>query len=250
MDFNSVMRNNLNSFRETFKGYGQYYTVIGGTACLVLMDEAGLQFRATKDIDMILLMEDGAEEFCTILRNYIASGNYTCWVKDDMPHYYRFDNPTPGYPSQIELFAKRGEFSLDSRIIPIRLTEDISSLSAIALDDDFYDFMRSGRREVDGINVLEAEYIIPFKMYAWLNNRSLRAEHRQVNTNDIKKHFKDVFTLLQLVTIGEKVTTSGNVRKAVTEFLAAIETESIPDNLLRNRTKEELINILKQIYLN
>ena len=36
-----------------------YYAIIGGTACDILLTEAELQFRATKDIDMILSMEIG-----------------------------------------------------------------------------------------------------------------------------------------------------------------------------------------------
>ena len=43
----------LGSFREKFKDYTDYYTIIGGTACDILLSEADLPFRATKDIDMI-----------------------------------------------------------------------------------------------------------------------------------------------------------------------------------------------------
>ncbi len=41
----------LELFRETFKDYADCYTVIGGTACSILMSEAEIDFRATKDID-------------------------------------------------------------------------------------------------------------------------------------------------------------------------------------------------------
>lgn len=43
----------IDSFREKFKDYTDYYTIIGGTACDILLAEADLPFRATKDIDMI-----------------------------------------------------------------------------------------------------------------------------------------------------------------------------------------------------
>lgn len=49
------------------------------------------------------------------------------------------------------------------------MDEDTSSLSAILLNDDFYNFMLQGRAVVDGISVLRAEYLIPFKMFAWLD---------------------------------------------------------------------------------
>ena len=44
------------SFRAHFQGYEDCYTIIGGTACDILMSEAALPFRATRDIDMILLL--------------------------------------------------------------------------------------------------------------------------------------------------------------------------------------------------
>lgn len=51
---------------------------------------------------------------------------------------------------------------INSRIIRIHISDDISSLSAIMLNDDFYEFMINGRKTVDGVSVLSAEYIIPF----------------------------------------------------------------------------------------
>lgn len=38
----------METFREAFKGYEDCYTIIGGTACDILMDKANLNFRATK----------------------------------------------------------------------------------------------------------------------------------------------------------------------------------------------------------
>jgi ABC-type hemin transport system ATPase subunit len=49
----------IESFKDKFKDYTDYYTIIGGTACDILLSESDLPFRATKDIDMILIMENG-----------------------------------------------------------------------------------------------------------------------------------------------------------------------------------------------
>jgi len=247
---NIVLKNNLVSFREAFRDYTDYYTVIGGTACMILMDEAGQRFRATKDVDMILIMEDGGEEFCKRFNEFINNGKYTCGLKKSEPRYYRFTNPTFGYPAQIELFSKRGDFKLDSRIIPVHISEDVFSLSAIALDNDFYDFMKAGRRVIDDISVLGAEYIIPFKMYAWLNNTELRKQGERVNTDDIKKHKNDVFRLLPLVNPDIKISVSGNVEETIISFLKAMESESIARELLYGgRTKEESLELIRKLYL-
>lgn len=46
----------IKSFKEWFKGNEEQYTIIGGTACDILMTEDGLDFRATKDIDLVLIV--------------------------------------------------------------------------------------------------------------------------------------------------------------------------------------------------
>jgi hypothetical protein len=54
-----------------FSGFDDCYTVIGGSACDILMTEAGLDFRATKDIDMILILEARSTEFAQTLWQFI-----------------------------------------------------------------------------------------------------------------------------------------------------------------------------------
>lgn len=67
-------------------------------------------------------------------------------------HFYRFTKPIDGYPVMIELFSRKPGYNLEVEegIIPIHIDDDTSSLSAILLNDDFYDFMLKGRRVVDG----------------------------------------------------------------------------------------------------
>ena len=43
----------IESFREWFRGHEEQYAIIGGTACDLLMTDGGLDFRATKDIDLV-----------------------------------------------------------------------------------------------------------------------------------------------------------------------------------------------------
>ncbi len=52
----------IDSFRDWFRGYEDQYVIIGGTACDLLMTEEGLDFRATKDIDLVLIVEAGDAE--------------------------------------------------------------------------------------------------------------------------------------------------------------------------------------------
>lgn len=76
----------IDSFREKFKDYTEYYTIIGGTACDILLTEADLPFRATKDIDMILIMEDNFPEFA-IGKNSLVSTRYILFIRNNMIYY-------------------------------------------------------------------------------------------------------------------------------------------------------------------
>jgi len=58
----------------------------------------------------------------------------------------------------------------DHHIIPAIRTIDPAgdplSLSAILLDDDYYSWLRAGRRVVDGLPMVRAEHLIPLKVRA------------------------------------------------------------------------------------
>ena len=47
----------LELFRESFAAHAHQYVLIGGTAATIAMEDAGLAFRATKDLDVVLHIE-------------------------------------------------------------------------------------------------------------------------------------------------------------------------------------------------
>ena len=240
-------------FRDKLKGFEDCYTVIGGAACDILMSEADIDFRLTKDIDMILILEDKKSEFAKTFWEFIKEGEYKCgWKNSDEMHFYRFTEPKAGYPVMIELFSRKPGYHLDVEegIIPIHIDDDTSSLSAILLNDDFYNFMLEGRKIVAGVSVLAESYIIPFKMNAWLDLKRRKEAGEHVNERDYKKHKNDVFRLLQIMNPDEKVSVSGLVRGSVENFLGEIEKEQIRvEQLGLMITKEEAMELLKRIYL-
>ena len=242
----------IESFRTKFMDYTDCYTIIGGAACDILMSEEDLSFRATKDIDMILLLEDRYQEFAKVFWEYIKEGGYRCgWRNSKDVHFYRFTDPKPGYPVQIEFFSRLPDYhlSVESGIIPIHIDDDVSSLSAILLNDDFYDFMMKGRRTVDGISVLDASYLIPFKMYAWidLSDRKARGEH--VNEKDLKKHKYDVFRLLEIIMADESIEVSGMVKESIGIFLDRIQEEELSlAQIGLSISKEQGIQQIQNLY--
>ena len=246
------MGTEINSFIEKFKDYADCYTVIGGTACDILMTEAGTDFRATKDIDMILIMEARYKEFAHIFWEFIREGGYRFgWKNSEKAHFYRFTEPRSGYPAMIELFSREPNYInfIPDGIIPIHIDEDTSSLSAILLNDDYYKFMLTGRRVVSGISVLDTEHLIPFKMYAWLDLKDKKARGEHVNERDLKKHKYDVFRLLQIARRNNKIETNGIVRENIIRFMEEIRMENIPFiQLLLPFEMQEALAYLGEIY--
>ena len=246
------MGTEINSFIEKFKDYADCYTVIGGTACDILVTEAGTDFRATKDIDMILIMEARYKEFAHIFWEFIMEGGYRFgWKNSEKAHFYRFTEPRSGYPAMIELFSREPNYInfIPDGIIPIHIDEDTSSLSAILLNDDYYKFMLTGRRVVSGISVLDTEHLIPFKMYAWLDLKDKKARGEHVNERDLKKHKYDVFRLLQIARRDNKIETNGIVRENIIRFMEEIRMENIPFiQLLLPFEMQEALAYLGEIY--
>src|SRR6202035_1508539 len=54
-------------------------------------------------------------------------------------------------------------------IIPIAVDDDLMSLSAILLDDGYYQTLQSAKRMVNGVPVLDETVLIPFKARAFLD---------------------------------------------------------------------------------
>ena len=132
---------------------------------------------------MILLIEERFAEFAAAFWSYIKDGGYKCgWKSSDTPHFYRFTEPqVEGSPVMIELFSRRPDFQIEHpeiHLTPLPVSDKISSLSAIMLDDNYYQLMLASRRTEDGVSVLSAEYLMLFKMKAWLDLRQKKAGGR------------------------------------------------------------------------
>lgn len=66
----------LDIFRTWFADHVDQYILIGGTAATLAMEEAGLEFRATKDLDIVLHVEALTPEFGQAFWKFIDAGGY------------------------------------------------------------------------------------------------------------------------------------------------------------------------------
>ena len=147
----------LDIFKKYFEKYPGNYVIIGGTACDIIIDEAGFVPRATKDIDIILVVEALSSEFVKQFWQFIKDGNYAAQEKsNDERQYYRFRKPEKtDFPYQIELFSRTPDVIVlegAAHLTPIPVDDDLSSLSAILLNDDYYNYMIENSQVEDGLH--------------------------------------------------------------------------------------------------
>ena len=98
----------LDTFVLYFKQYSDNYVIIGGTACDLIIDDAGFYARATKDIDMILVVEALTFDFVKQFWKFVKDGKYERNESSETDRkYYRFVKPgNEEFPFQIELFSR------------------------------------------------------------------------------------------------------------------------------------------------
>lgn len=221
-------------FRKHFAGYEDSFVIIGGVACEEWFARYGREFRPTRDIDMVLILEAIRPEFFRHFWAFVEQGQYTsCRRADGDRVYFRFEKPeSVGYPSPIELFSPaplRIEPFPGQRIVPIAAGEDIYSLSAILMDADYYRFVMDQREPVEGLPLLKPAGLIVLKAKAWLDLSKRWAEgDASVDEDDVKKHRTDVFRLASILPVGESVRLPKTLAEDLGRFLSTFAPTS-PD---------------------
>lgn len=222
----------LDIFRQWFSGYIDQYMLIGGTACNLAMREAGLEFRATKDLDIVLCVEVLSTSFVEAFWAFVAEGGYQVQQRaQGGKQFYRFQKPqAASFPAMLELFSRAPEglpLAPGSHLTPIPMTEEVSSLSAILMDDDYYAFIRSTTSIVDGLPVVGPAGLIPLKARAWLDLSDRAAKGEQVDSRDIKKHRNDIFRLYRVLDPAVRLSVPEKVKADMAHFIEQVSGEGV-----------------------
>ena len=197
----------LVKFREAFAEYSENYVVIGGAACDITMTNTVVRPRATHDIDMIVIVENMTEAFANRFWQFVREAGYRPEKRKqeagEPPRYemYRFLDGKDGYPEMIELLSRHPDVLGEPKgfvIEPIPTDEDVSSLSAIIMDDDYYHFTIAHSQLTDGI--------------------------RHVNTKDIKKHRSDILKNVVIMT-EDNIEAPASIVACIREFVASIRAD-------------------------
>ena len=249
-----MLTHGLDKFKEYFTGFENQYVLIGGTACSVLFDNLGTEFRATKDIDMVLIVEALTKEFAEKFFQFVLDADYEHRNKSTkLPQYYRFTKPKNAeFPGMIELFSRNGSDVIlknHNGLTPLHIDDEISSLSAILLNQSYYEVLKSGSKIVDGVSVLGELSLVLFKMKAWLDLSKRKANGESVDSDDIKKHKNDIFRLSRIILNPEPITLPSEVKADVLEFFKKIQEEDVNLKALQiTGTKEDIIQKFMTIF--
>ncbi|MCQ2401379.1 MAG: hypothetical protein MJ059_05590 [Lachnospiraceae bacterium] len=243
----------LDTFQKYFAEYENQYVLIGGAACDIVFESNDASFRATRDLDMVLIIEALTPEFGERFWDFIVAGRYRNKATNGgKPQFYRFDKPEDdSFPKMVELFC-RSDFELKNAegITPIHIDDEISSLSAILLDDDYYKTLLDGKVVRSGLSVLRPEYIILFKAKAYLDLKARKEAGESVDSKDIKKHRQDVLRItaeLMLDTVSDLL---DSVHRDMEQFIDTLEQEPLDRNSLKayGLKNEEVVAALKRIF--
>lgn len=246
----------LDIFREYFAGHADQFVLIGGTAATLAMEEAGIEFRATKDLDIVLHIEALRPSFGEAFWSFVEAGGYEIRQASDTgkPVFYRFQKPADErFPAMLELFCRAPEgitLAEGSHLTPIPIDEAAASLSAILLDDVYYEFILTGRKEIDGLPWVGEDRLIPLKASAWLDLGDRQAKGEQVDSKNIRKHANDVLRLSQLLTPDTRIAVASRIAEDLTRFLDGIEADrSIdPKGIKINNTVAEISERIALVY--
>lgn len=247
----------LDVFRAWFADYSDQYLLIGGTAATLAMEEAGLEFRATKDLDIVLHVEALTPAFGATFWKFIEAGGYEIRQASDTgkPAFYRFQKPSDhNFPMMVELFSRMPDTLRPfdgGRLTPIPFNDAVSSLSAILLNDAYYAFIMAGRREVDDLPWVGEDRLIPLKAVAWLELSARKERGEQVDARNIRKHANDVLRLSQLLAPTTRILLDAKIADDMRRFLnaAAADASLDPKALgLGRATLADLLDRVAQAY--
>ena len=101
----------LDVFQAWFAEHADQYVLIGGTAASLTMDEAGLVFRATKDLDVVLHVEVLTPAFGVAFWKFVEAGGYEIirWLRNGLngPECSPGGRGAPASPTRGEKLCKR-----------------------------------------------------------------------------------------------------------------------------------------------
>lgn len=222
--------NGLEKFKEYFADYSANYVVIGGAACGLYADLYAQTPRVTHDIDTVLVVEALTSDFGKMFWQFVKDAGYSSQETSQGKHeHFRFRLPaSTDFPEQVELFSRDiGILSApaDARLTPIPVDDDLSSLSAILMNEDYYHYTITHSELVDGVHIAQRESLICLKCRAYIDLANRRAQGEAIDSRKINKHKRDVFRLVAMLEPAERYVVPADLLQDIHMFADMVRAD-------------------------
>ena len=204
-----IQKNEIADFAKYFKDFSDCYSIIGGTATFIYLEERipGAHNKATKDLDIVVLdlsNDQKQSKFLDRFKSYIEEIKYTAFEgQDGQVKAYRFTDPQNGLaPRQIEIATRRlGGIPLNQKAQRL----DAFDMSAIVCEPEYLEFVRAHSElkpvfgtSSESIPLSKVIPIIMMKALAYINLETTVAHHAN-------RHASDIIRLSAILQDGDQV---------------------------------------------
>lgn len=219
-------------FSDFFKDFENDYVIIGGVAASIIFEDNDLSFRATKDVDMVILTNNSIA-LNKKIAEYIRIGCFEIKeASENEPRYYRFSKPeNKEFPEIIEIFARNEnklELEQGQYIIPVN-SDEAEKLSAILLDDEYFNLIKdNAHKSEDGYSIITPLATICLKARAFREMNERRKAGEKIDSNDIRKHKNDIMKLTAVLEKGDTLKLGKQATADMKNIILELNTVDLP----------------------
>lgn len=124
----------------------------------------------------------------------------------------------------------------------------MESLSAILLDQDYYEFLHAHTRQLAGVRIVTEPVLIALKARAWLDLTERRAADPDVvDSRHIGKHRSDVLRLSQLLSPDGRIEVADAIRTDIERFCRQVVADISPQLLGQLEIAESPDSVIERL---
>lgn len=245
----------LNHFKEYFKDDTDKFILIGGAATILSLESIGMsRYKGTKDLDLVFIVELLDTEFIKKFLEYIKLGKYETKIANGKPQFYRFENPkNTDFPKMIEILSRKPDIfkEIDLKTATkLTVGEEVASLSALVLNENYYKFIRENSILQEGIYIASMECLVILKIRAY-NDLKLKKEEgdSNIHSGEINKHKNDVFRIAQNFAPTQKVKVTEYMKEDIKLFRENLKGDRINLKSLKVVGEvDEILNLIDTVF--
>lgn len=245
----------LEHFKDNFKNDTDKFILIGGSATILSLESIGQgRGKGTKDLDIVFVVELLDKNFIDKFMDYVRKGGYETKIANGKSQFYRFENPKNDvFPKMIEILSRKPSvfdgISLKNAT-KLTVSEEISSLSALILDDQYYQFVRDNNVMLNGIQIASIECLVILKIRAYNDLKEKKESGAfDIKREDIKKHKNDVFRLAQNFMDTQRVECTDYMKKDIQLFKSNLANDAVDlQSLQIDGTADEIIDLIYTVF--